>query len=113
MTKREKEEQNMLLAKAYKEGYNKARFEFSKDDGFITKEYFRGYDEAISHVKTFLNNVAPQAIRLTIKVKQRTLSLEDKSEGTAWKDVSLIEAMDSYITDVQRSYRQIVKKLGG
>jgi len=110
----------MLLEKAFKEGFNKARFEFSQDQGFITKEYFKGYDEAINHVKTFLRNVAPEATSLTIRVLKENDITGGKSNGASlhdgnkiYHDVPLTEAMDAYITDVQKSYRRIVKRLGG
>lgn len=101
MTKKEAEQ--LMLEKAYKEGYNKARFEFSKNEGFITKEYFKGYDAAIEHVKSFLTNVAPEAVALTIRVRGYD----------GMEDVSLTEAMDRYITDVQGNYNRLRKQLGG
>lgn len=114
MTKREKEEQNMLLAKAYKDGFNKARFEFSKDEGFITKEYFKGYDAALDNIKNFMLNVTKDDPEATFKIMGETeIQLFGHNQTRRREEVSIREAFTRYITSVQQNYSLLKRQLGG
>lgn len=95
---------------SYDLGYREAQRDFSKDQGFITKEYFKGYDEAINNVRAFLNNLDPMSG--VIKVKVRNMTFNNGYDIITHDEVPIVEAMEKYIDGVQLNYQRIRKQLG-
>ena len=100
------------LDQAFLIGYETARQDFSKDQDFITKEYFKGYNAALENIKNYVAEVAPDHNKFKILVMTRVLE-EDGSERPSYQAVPFLEALDKYIDSVRNNYTILENKLSG
>lgn len=95
-------------------GYDAARKDFSKDDGFITKEYFRGYEAAIENIKAFVFNVTRDDPDATFTIKSETeIYLFSHKQDRKIGRISIRDVFTRYLNDVQANYNRLKRQLGG